>query len=463
MSSLTYMQLLRGNRSFRLLWSGQVVSELGNWFNFIAGLGLVRAVSQAAPEATAILVVARLAPYGLFAPLAGAFVDRWSRRTLMIASDAARALFALGFLLVRGPEDLWIAYVCSVVSTLLAAFFDAAKSAAMPNVTGDEGLLAGNALLHSSRFLLMSVGAALGGAASASFGYEVAFVINALSFVVSAYSIWRIPDEDLQARHAMVESETEQKETMLDERAGDVRRAGSRLRFWRDLREGAAYTVRHPLVFALIGINMMWATGGGALNLVYDRLGGVVFANEGTLSPDAAVAALYTTVGAGLFAAMLIVRRIGAKVEMRGATAAFIGWTFIAHGVLFSLAGLMPTLWLACVLLFLSRVFAGLEFVMHDTLMMRLLPDDLRGRVISIDRAGELFVMSVSGIVAGWALYWLTPRALTVVSGLLSAFPGVVWLLLFATGRLHMTRRTASDDTTAPDDETETAALASAG
>lgn len=459
MSSLTYMQLLRGNRSFRLLWSGQVVSELGNWFNFIAGLGLVRAVSQAAPEATAILVVARLAPYGLFAPLAGAFVDRWSRRTLMIASDAARALFALGFLLVRGPEDLWIAYVCSVVSTLLAAFFDAAKSAAMPNVTGDEGLLAGNALLHSSRFLLMSVGAALGGAASASFGYEVAFVINALSFIVSAYSIWRIPDEDLQTRRASVGSETQ-----ADERVDDVRRGGSGLRFWRDLREGATYTVRHPLVFALIGINMLWATGGGALNLLYDRLGGVVFANEGTLSPDAAVAALYTTVGAGLFASMLIVRRIGAKVEMRNATPAFIGWTFIAHGVLFSLAGLMPTLWLACVMLFFSRVFAGLEFVMHDTLMMRLLPDDLRGRVISIDRAGELFVMSVSGIVAGWALYWLTPRALTVVSGLLSALPGVIWLLLFATGRLHMTRQTASADDPAPDDDdTKTAALASAG
>src|SRR5215212_5079349 len=110
MATLTYMQLLRGNRPFRWLLSGQVVSELGNWFNFIAGLGLVRAVSVAAPEATATMLVARLAPFALFAPLAGAFVDRWSRRTVMIASDLARAFVALGFLLVRGPGDLWIAY-----------------------------------------------------------------------------------------------------------------------------------------------------------------------------------------------------------------------------------------------------------------------------------------------------------------------------------------------------------------
>src|SRR5918998_882762 len=102
MATLTYMQLLKGNRSFRWLWSGQVVSELGNWFNFIAGLGLVRAVSVASPGATAIMLVARLAPFAIFAPLAGAFADRWSRRMVMIVSDVARAVFALGFLLVDG-------------------------------------------------------------------------------------------------------------------------------------------------------------------------------------------------------------------------------------------------------------------------------------------------------------------------------------------------------------------------
>src|ERR1051325_3246714 len=119
MASLTYMQLVRGNRSFRRLLAGQVVSELGNWFNFIAGLGLVRAVSTAAPEATAIMLVARLAPFALFAPFAGAFADRWSRRTVMIVSDVVRAIVALGFLLVSRPEDLWIAYVCSVAASLL--------------------------------------------------------------------------------------------------------------------------------------------------------------------------------------------------------------------------------------------------------------------------------------------------------------------------------------------------------
>jgi len=106
MDSLTYLQLLRSNRSFRRLWWGQVISELGNWFNFIAGLGLVRLVSQGSAAATTIMLLARLVPFTLFAPLAGAFVDRWSRRQVMIVSDLARVVVALGFLLVQSADDL---------------------------------------------------------------------------------------------------------------------------------------------------------------------------------------------------------------------------------------------------------------------------------------------------------------------------------------------------------------------
>ena len=119
MDSLTYMQLLRRNQSFRRLWIGQVISELGNWFNFIAALGLVREVSNAAPEVTTLMLIFRLVPFTLFSPLAGAFVDRWSRRTVMIVTDLLRVVVAIGFLFVRRPEDLWIEYLC----TALLAFF----------------------------------------------------------------------------------------------------------------------------------------------------------------------------------------------------------------------------------------------------------------------------------------------------------------------------------------------------
>lgn len=430
MASLTYMQLLRGNRPFRWLWSGQVVSELGNWFNFIAGLGLIRSVSGAAPEATAIMLVAMLAPFAIFAPLAGAFADRWSRRTVMIAADLARVVTALGYLLVRGPEDLWIAYVCAVAGSLLSCFFEAAKNAAMPNVTSADGLLAGNALMFSSRFLLMSLGAALGGWASARFGYQTAFVINAASFLVSAYSIWNIP------AGAMREERVDEAggARAQDEGAAVKKRAS----YWADVREGWKYIARYPLVAAIIGINVLWATGGGACNLIYDRLGGVVFAGQGGLEGDAAVAALYATVGAGVFVGMLLARRVGSHVELHGLTAKFIGWMLFAHGVVFALAGLMPRLWMAGALLFLSRFIVGMEFAVQDTLLQRLVPDQLRGRVITTDRASEILVMTISTVFAAWSLQAISVRTLAVISGLLSATPGIIWLALFASGKLRM-------------------------
>src|SRR4029078_7320164 len=110
MDSLTYLQLLRRNHSFRRLWVGQVISALGNWFNFIAALGLVRVVSHASPEVTTIMLILRLVACTLFAPLASAFADRWSRRTVMIVTDLVRVVIALGFLFVNDPEDFSIAY-----------------------------------------------------------------------------------------------------------------------------------------------------------------------------------------------------------------------------------------------------------------------------------------------------------------------------------------------------------------
>src|SRR5918993_2421070 len=243
MDSLTYFQLLRTNRSFRRLWWGQVISELGNWFNFIAGLGIVRVISNGDPEVTTIMLLARLVPFTVFAPLAGAFVDRWSRRMVMIVSDIARVGVAFGFLLVHTVDDLWIAYLCTALLSFFGVFFEAAKNASVPNITGERDLLAGNALMFSSRFLLMSFGAALGGWTAAYVGYRAAFIVNAISFFGSAISIWLIPEHE--TKELEPESET-----------GELTKKHS---YWSDIREGWSYIFSHAPVAAILTINVIWA------------------------------------------------------------------------------------------------------------------------------------------------------------------------------------------------------------
>ena len=423
MTSLTYMQLLRSNRSFRRLWVGQVISELGNWFNFIAALGVVRMVSHGAPEVTTIMLIARLLPFTIFAPFAGAFVDRWSRRTVMIVSDLARIGVALSMLLVRRPEDLWIAYLSILILSIFGTFFEAAKNAAVPNITGDRDLLAGNALMFSSRFLLMALGAALGGWTAASVGYQAAFVVNALSFTASAYSVWLVPESETRSSIAT---------------APDVNAEMHRVSYVSDIYQGWSYILSHVPVAAILGVNILWATGGGATNLIADRLGGIVFAGQGGISGDSAVAALYFATGVGLFLGMMVARRAGTYFEMVGGTANFIGWALVAQGLLFAVIGVMPTLWLACLLLFLSRILLAAEFAVQETLLMRLVPDYLRGRVSTTDRAAEMLVWSFSTAIAGWSLRTITPRTLTIIAGLLSTSSGLLWLVLLASRRLQL-------------------------
>src|SRR5687767_14017159 len=276
MHSLTYGELIRGNRNFRNLLAGQFISELGNWFNFIAGLGLVRLVSDASPTAAGVFFVCRLLPFAFASPIAGTFVDRFSRRQVMIATDLARAAVAMTFLLVTSADELWIAYVATMLLSTFGAFFDGAKNAATPNLTGKEGLLAGTALMFSSRFLLMGLGSALGGWAAAVFGYKAAFLINAVSFLASAYTVWLIPEEATR-----------------DAETGE-RMAGRRKRdpFMQELRDGLRYTIKNHFALTILIMNVIWATGGGAVNIIFERLGGVYFAAQENWNPDIAVAIL---------------------------------------------------------------------------------------------------------------------------------------------------------------------------
>lgn len=434
MHSLTYGELIRGNRNFRNLLAGQFISELGNWFNFIAGLGLVRAVSDASPTAAGLFFVARLLPFALMSPIAGTFVDRFSRRQVMIVTDLLRVVIALSFLLVTSPEDLWIAYLATILLHTSGAFFDGAKSAATPNLTGQEGLLAGTALMFSTRFLLMAVGSALGGWAAAVFGYEVAFVINAASFAVSAYTIWLIPEEatrDEGTAARMRKFGGDESSNRPAERAGTDPDQGvefqKRDSFLTELREGLTYTVKNHFAFTILIMNVIWATGGGAINIIFERIGGVHFAETEGWNPDVAVALLWTATGFGLTLGMLIARRTSIYLDRKNRNRSFIGWTLIIHGILFSTAALMPTLWLFGVIVFISRAIVGVEYAVQETMFQRSLPDYIRGRISTLDRGAELTVFGLSSYVASGMMFYITPQTLTVISGLLSALAGVVW------------------------------------
>jgi MFS family permease len=428
MRSLTYGELLRNNRNFRNLLAGQFISELGNWFNFIAGLGLVRLVSGASPMAAGIFFLARLLPFAVASPIAGTFVDRFSRRQVMIATDLARVAIALSFLLVTSREDLWIAYLATILLHTLGAFFEGAKNAAAPNLAGKEGLLAATALLFSTRFLLMAIGSALGGWASAAFGYHAAFVINAASFLVSAYTVWLIPEEatrDEETGERMSSIIPRRRRTPPSEQPNFLH--VPRASFIDELKEGFRYSVENHFALTILIMNMIWATGGGAINIIFERTGGIYFAEREGWNPDIAVAILWTATGLGLTLGMLIAHRTSIFLDRHDWNRGFVGWTLIIHGLLFSIGGIMPTLLLFGLVVFVSRAIVGVEYAVQETMFQRSLPDHIRGRISTLDRGAEMTIFGLTSYVTSGLMFYMTPQTLTVVSGILSALAGVVW------------------------------------
>jgi MFS family permease len=135
---------------------------------------------------------------------------------------------------------------------------------------------------------------------------------------------------------------------------------------------------------------------------------------------------------------MMFARRVGDFVERKNLIVPFIGWFLILQGVIYGFAGVMPNLWLVMALMFVSRIMLGVEYAVQETILMKLIPDNLRGRVMTTDRAGEISVFSVSNLAAGWSLYLITPQMLTVISGVLSGLSGAFWFARVSSSKSHL-------------------------
>ena len=188
----SYVDLIRTNRSFRLLWSAELVSFLGDWFNTIAVYAIVAELSGSG-RAFAGVLVAKMLPIFLVTPFAGPIVDRFDRRRLMIAADLARAALAGGLVLAHLAGSLPALYACLVAMVLASGLSIPAQRAALPQITSAEELAGANALSGGTWSVMLAFGAAAGGWFAARFGVDTALVLDGVTFLVSAVFLAFLP------------------------------------------------------------------------------------------------------------------------------------------------------------------------------------------------------------------------------------------------------------------------------
>ena len=191
MSLSAYWHLLRGNRNLRLLWAAQIVSEMGDWFYSVAIYSFLLELTGSA-QMVALAFLMQVLPQCFMAPTAGVINDRISRRKAMLFADWSRAAIVFCMMLVRTQAMLPLLFVLLLLETICWALFEPAQRAVIPNITEGDEIPIANALQSATWSVNFAVGAGLGGLVLVTFGRETVFIVNALSFVVSALLIRRM-------------------------------------------------------------------------------------------------------------------------------------------------------------------------------------------------------------------------------------------------------------------------------
>ncbi len=407
----SYLGLLRRNRDFRRVYLATLISLAGDWFLTVALIDLVLTLTGRA-ALTSLLSLCMNLPVFLLTAWAGATVDRVDRRKLMIVMDLVRAGAALLPLLATTPGRLPLAYlgVCLIASC--SAYFDPAADAALPNLVAPEDLGRANVLLGAAWGTMMALGAALGGVVTTFGGRTSAFVIDSLSFLLSAWLIVGI-------RARFTEARTHEK---------------PRTSLLESVRETLRYTHAEPRVAALLIAKAGYGVGAGLITLL-GLFGEKVFQRGAQ-----GVSTLLVARGLGAVLGPVLLNRAFRPTPGQG----YAQCRAIAPGIAVFAVGYMglalsPGLALAMVAVTLAHLGAGAQWQASAYGLLTAVPDSLRGRVFAADAGLLTLSLSISGMGAGLLAdrYGVRQAAMGV------AVLGLLWALVWGLGTRRMWKKAA--------------------
>ena len=406
-----FAELLRSNRNYRYTWIGQVISEVGDHYNNIAVFSLVLANTGSGLVVAGILL-ARGCAVMLGGPIAGVLLDRMDRKRLMITSDLVRAVIALLFILGIPAGRTWLLYLLSGLLMFASPFFTSGRASILPSIANKEELHTANSLTQLTQWTTVMIGSFLGGTSVAGFGYKVAFLFNAFSFLFSALCIWqlRAPRGFRSDRSALTESRV--------------------VRPWHEYTEGLRYMRATPLILGVGLVGVGWATGGGAAQILFSVFGEQVFQRG-----PAGIGVIWGCAGIGLVAGALFANYIGKRIQFE-TYKRVISICYVVHGGSYVLFSQAPTFARALFFIGLSRAAVAVSSVLNTGQLLRHVSNDFRGRVFSTIETWTWATMMVSMAIAGVFSDHVSPRTIGLWAGVLSSTTAIFWGWGNLSGRL---------------------------
>ena len=308
---------------------------------------------------------ATLLPSVLVGLLAGPFVDRLSRKRLLVGADLVR-LGVFAALPAVGSATAIVAL--AAVAGVANAFFRPAVLAGVPNLVEEAEIARGSSLLQAADWTATAVGPVVAGALVGASGPHLVYWLNAATFLFSALLIVRIPARLLQS----------------DER---ITRG-----HWRDLRDGLAEFRRsRPLLTVMLALGLA-NIAGGLVNVAE------IFLATRTLHSGAfGYGLLWTATGVGLLAGSLL---LGGLLEHRAPLTVY-PWAFLPWALGALCAGIAPNVWLAALAMIVTGFGNGLAFPLTVVIIQRSTLDRIRGRVFTVIISVHNALLGIAFAAAG--------------------------------------------------------------
>lgn len=409
-SFASYLRLVRENRNFRRLWLAQIVSEIGDWFYTLAIYSLLLQLTGHA-SSIALALVLQVLPQTFIGPTAGVVNDRIRRKRVMITADLVRVVIVLAMLLVRSREMVWLVYPLLLMETLMAAFFEPARSAVIPNITKREDVIVANTLGSTTWSLNLVLGATLGGIVGALFGRDAVFVLNALSFLASALFIAGMHFAEPHA-----------------EASGPLR--ARELFDYTPVLEGVRYVRAHRALLATVFVkagNLVIGPSWVLFTVMGQKYFPVRWHN---LDPQRGamlgMSLLLGARGLGALIGPLFSAPWAANREQRLRLGIFYGYLVTALG--YMLIGKAGTVWFACLWAAIAHCGGSTVWVFSTTLLQLNTDDRFRGRVFAADLGLCMLTIAIGAYACGKLVdSGISVLTLASVTGLVMLIPAAIW------------------------------------
>ena len=403
-----FTELLRGNRNYRFTWTGQVVSEVGDHYNNVAVFALALANTGSGLVVAGILISRAICAV-IAGPIAGVLLDRMDRKRIMIISDLVRASIAIAFIFGIPQGRTSLLYVLSGALMFASPFFSSGRASILPTIATRHELHSANSLTQLTQWTTLTLGSFLGGTSVSQFGYKLAFLFNAFSFLFSAWCISRL--------HVESGFRAQRSDMVV-------------LRPWREYTEGLRYMKSSPLILGIGLVAVGWATGGGAAQILFSVFGEVVFHRGAT-----GIGIIWGSAGIGLIIGALVAHRIGRTISFENYKR-LISISYVIHGGSYVLFSQAKTFGWALFFIGLSRAAVAVSSVLNVTQQLRHVSDEFRGRVFATIESWNWMTMMLSMAVAGLASTHVSPRIIGAWAGVFSSSTAVFWAWANWTGRL---------------------------